>query len=397
MLSGYNYEQVSHINKVTTLFQWDIKTMILKTLIRESTGASDVSAARPAIAGIAQKVSRKLHNSLVHTVPTAQPIATVFAIRQLIDGVGILDADTNIESNGTLPQIPDIMDFIGTTIAVDTTFRAYKVAYKALRDIEIGAETPSDSDIVGWVFDGSIVIVNNTAGIVRSGSFSVNRVQAEIQSHTVSIPASIELLTDLDRSGVSGLSSETVISDLIGTTVAEGINRDVIDTLVAIAKTNPRFVCTDNLYEQPRQLITHINRLAAQILTDTRTPATFLLCSPKVGAALQASGQDIGLEVVVDPNAVVDYVVVGAAHDADQPSALYYCPLVTDEGSTTLLFTGDPLSLNPNYGAINRYALVIAPDLNDMKDNNAVLKNHTRESFNGKCCLAQKCLVSFLN
>lgn len=370
--------------------------MLLKRLIRESTTNDAISNGRPATVGVARKVSSKIYNSLVSTVSTSQPIATVFAIQQLIDGTGVLDKDSIIASDGTRDDgVPALEELLDTTIEIGSLFCHESTTYKALNPIVVGDTVPSDSTVFKWLFDGSAVVVNNTANMVREGSFVINRIQAAVDSHTVSIPASIELLTDLDRSGVSGLSSDEVISDLVATTVAEGINRDVIDTLVAIAKTDPAIVCIDNQYEQPRQLITQANRMAAQILIDTRTPATFILCSPKVAASLKSSGQEIELDVVTDPNAVVNYMVVGAAHDADQPSALYYCPLVTDEGSTTLLFTGDPLSLNPNYGAINRYALVIAPDLNGLTDNAAV-RSHTRESFVGQSQLSRKCLVTFV-
>lgn len=368
--------------------------MLMKTLIRESTTNDAISNGRPAIAGIAKKCSSKIFSSLVSTVPTSLPVATVFAIKRWANDEDVLGAQSNVTcvNDGSIPDIADLVD---STVEKGSSFFAYDALYTAVVDFNIEDKVPTERNVNELMFQNKIVPIANASKFDQK--ITVSRVQAPVQSHLTSFSATTELLEDLDRSGVSGMSSDEVIADIVSTTISEVTNRDIIDTLKSIAVKVPTLVVTDNVYEQSRHIITHANRLAAQILTDTRVQSTFVLCSPKVAAALKSSGQEIGLDVVVDPNATADYMVVGAGSSTtgtDCPSALYYCPLVTDEGSTTLLFTGDPLSLNPNYGAINRYALVIAPDLD--QEQGPTVKSLDRINACGKVKLARAGLVTFV-
>mgnify|MGYP003643202713 CR=1 FL=1 len=224
--------------------------------------------------------------------------------------------------------------------------------------------------------------------------FTIEKATVTAKSRALKAEYSLELAQDLKA--IHGLDAETELANILSTEILAEINREVIRTINAQAKTG---ALTNNTaingifdlstdadgrwsVERLKGLIMQIEREANQIAKDTRRgKGNFIICSSDVASGLAASGMmdyapamstnlsvdDTGntfagvlngrTKVYIDPYASVDYCNVGYKGTNPYDAGVFYCPYVP---LTMVRAVGED-SFQPRIGFKTRYGMASNP------------------------------------
>ena len=224
--------------------------------------------------------------------------------------------------------------------------------------------------------------------------FTIEKATVTAKSRALKAEYSLELAQDLKA--IHGLDAETELANILSTEIMAEINREVIRTVNAQAKTgagtgntaiNGIFNLTTDAdgrwsVEKFKGLIVQIEREANVIAKETRRgKGNFIICSSDVASALAASGMldyspamntslnvdDTGntfagilngrTRVYIDPYASADYVTVGYKGTNPYDAGLFYCPYVP---LTMVRAVGED-TFQPKIGFKTRYGMASNP------------------------------------
>jgi len=224
--------------------------------------------------------------------------------------------------------------------------------------------------------------------------FTIEKATVTGKSRALKAEYSLELAQDLKA--IHGLDAETELANILSTEILAEINREVIRTMNAQAKTgalqsntaiNGIFnIQTDAdgrwSVEKFKGLILQIEREANVIAKETRRgKGNFMVCSSDVASALAASGMldyapamstnlnvdDTGntfagvlngrMRVYIDPYSTADYINVGYKGTNPYDAGLFYCPYVP---LTMVRAVGED-TFQPKIGFKTRYGMASNP------------------------------------
>ena len=224
--------------------------------------------------------------------------------------------------------------------------------------------------------------------------FTIEKATVTAKSRALKAEYSLELAQDLKA--IHGLDAETELANILSAEILAEINREVIRTINAQAKTgagtsntalNGVFDLSSDAdgrwsVEKFKGLIVQIEREANTIAKETRRgKGNFIICSSDVASALAASGMldytpalsanlnvdDTGntfagvlngrTKVYIDPYATVDYVTVGYKGTNPYDAGLFYCPYVP---LTMVRAVGED-TFQPKIGFKTRYGMASNP------------------------------------
>jgi hypothetical protein len=224
--------------------------------------------------------------------------------------------------------------------------------------------------------------------------FTIEKATVTAKSRALKAEYSLELAQDLKA--IHGLDAETELANILSTEIMAEINREVIRTVNAQAKTGASTSNTaingifdlqtdaDGRWsvEKFKGLIMQIEREANTIAKETRRgKGNFMVCSSDVASALAASGMldyapamstnlnvdDTGntfagvlngrMRVYIDPYAVADYVNVGYKGSNPYDAGLFYCPYVP----LTMVRAVGENDFQPRIGFKTRYGMISNP------------------------------------
>ena len=228
----------------------------------------------------------------------------------------------------------------------------------------------------------------------REMGFTIEKATVTAKSRALKAEYSLELAQDLKA--IHGLDAETELANILSTEILAEINREVIRTINAQAKTgalqtntavNGIFdVQTDAdgrwSVEKFKGLVLQIERECNTIAKETRRgKGNFIVCSSDVASALHAAGMldytpamstslnvdDTGntfagtmngrTRVYIDPYANTNYVTVGYKGTNPYDAGLFYCPYVP---LTMVRAVGED-TFQPKIGFKTRYGMASNP------------------------------------
>lgn len=337
----------------------------LNTLVSESI---DNTNSRDHLIAVSKKTSSKLLSKLTNIQPTKQPVATVY-------GYGYsTDKDIFIDHSLAVVDIADEFDS-NLTYKQHDRFSIDKIVYEVLV-IDFSAPQLSGLDAINNCLEGKLRIVTDapTTAVIQDSKFTIGRWRCPVGARLIKLDSSMELLEDLDRSGIDSIG---LVDDTISQVVSESINSDIICKLITIAKkTSINLVNPDTTYYKGRELLIRAGEMVAGIKTSTTAVPSFVLCTAAVESMIRASGQVTGntidglnLDIVCDTKTPMDYMLVGCAGKTKLDlSSLYFSPFIIpdelgdDSGADgmEMVFTRDVKSMTPSYGTMVRYALTVA-------------------------------------
>jgi hypothetical protein len=235
------------------------------------------------------------------------------------------------------------------------------------------------------------------AGEALSGSgfgdmgFTIEKAVVEAKTRALKAEYTMELAQDLKA--IHNLDAESELANILSTEILAEINREVIQTINAVAKpgfqnesvspVNGTFdLATDAdgrwAVEKFKSLMFQIEIEANKIAKETRRgKGNFVVCSSNVASALAAAGvldyspalstnlnvDDTGntfagvlngrTKVYIDPYAGPDYVTVGYRGTNPYDAGMFYCPYVP----LTMVRAVDEATFQPKIAFKTRYGM----------------------------------------
>ena len=224
--------------------------------------------------------------------------------------------------------------------------------------------------------------------------FTIEKSTVSAKTRALKAEYSLELAQDLKA--IHGLDAESELANILSTEILAEINREVIRTINAQAKTGASTSQTalngifdlkndaDGRWsvEKFKGLMVQVEREANQIAKDTRRGrGNFIITSSDVASCLSATGMldyapalkdsltvdDTGntfagvlngrTKVYIDPYATVDYINVGYKGTNAYDAGLFYCPYVP----LTMVRAVGENDFQPRIGFKTRYGMVSNP------------------------------------
>ena len=287
------------------------------------------------------------------------------------------------------------------------------------------SDSSIDNDRTGPDFGGAMSLgdaeaLGSTGAAPNSDfaemGFTIEKATVTAKSRALKAEYSLELAQDLKA--IHGLDAETELANILSTEIMAEINREVIRTVNAQAKTGASTTNTaingifdlstdaDGRWsvEKFKGLIVQIEREANIIAKETRRgKGNFIICSSDVASVLSASGMldyspamntslnvdDTGntfagvlngrTRVYIDPYASVDYVTVGYKGTNPYDAGLFYCPYVP---LTMVRAVGED-TFQPKIGFKTRYGMVSNPfvDTSNVSGRDGLATNKTNQYY----------------
>jgi hypothetical protein len=232
----------------------------------------------------------------------------------------------------------------------------------------------------------------------RFGEMGFTIEKATVTAKTRALKAEYTMELAQDLKAIHGLDAETELANILSAEILAEINREVIRTINAQAKTGAQSVVgstsTKGIFdlnvdadgrwsvEKFKGLIFQLEREANEIAKQTRRGrGNFIICSSDVASALAASGMldyapamstalnvdDTGNtfagvlngkhRVYIDPYAIADYITVGYKGSNAYDAGLFYCPYVP----LTMVRAVGENTFQPKIGFKTRYGMASNP------------------------------------
>ena len=262
----------------------------------------------------------------------------------------------------------------------------------------IDEERVTDITGTGMTTDSAEALGSAANTAFAEMGFTIEKATVTAKSRALKAEYSLELAQDLKA--IHGLDAETELANILSAEILAEINREVIRTINAQAKTGASTANTalngvfdlssdaDGRWsvEKFKGLIVQIEREANTIAKETRRgKGNFIICSSDVASALAASGMldytpalsanlnvdDTGntfagvlngrTKVYIDPYASVDYVTVGYKGTNPYDAGLFYCPYVP----LTMVRAVAEDTFQPKIGFKTRYGMASNPFVGD--------------------------------
>ena len=243
--------------------------------------------------------------------------------------------------------------------------------------------------------DGEAIVTATGEVLTGSGfgdmGFTIEKATVEAKTRALKAEYTMELAQDLKA--IHNLDAESELANILSTEILAEINREVIQTINAVAKpgfqnevnspVNNTFDLASDAdgrwaVEKFKSLMFQIEIEANTIAKQTRRgKGNFVVCSSNVASALAASGaldyapalatnlnvDDTGntfagvlngrTKVYIDPYAGPDYVTVGYRGTNAYDAGLFYCPYVP----LTMVRAVDESTFQPKIAFKTRYGM----------------------------------------
>tara|TARA_R110002167_G_scaffold13992_1_gene57245 strand:+ start:2169 stop:3437 length:1269 start_codon:yes stop_codon:yes gene_type:complete len=221
--------------------------------------------------------------------------------------------------------------------------------------------------------------------------FTIEKATVEAKTRALKAEYTMELAQDLKA--IHNLDAESELANILSTEILAEINREVIQTINAVAKPgfqNDAVSPVNNVFdlatdadgrwavEKFKSLMFQIEIEANEIAKETRRgKGNFLVCSSNIASALAAAGaldyapalatnlqvDDTGntfagvlngrTKVYIDPYALTDYVTVGYRGTNPYDAGMFYCPYVP----LTMVRAVDEATFQPKIAFKTRYGM----------------------------------------
>lgn len=380
----------------------------INELLRESTTTNSNQIARPNLVALTRATTKLVYTDIIAEQPTNQPMAALYGIKyqtpdkelSFVTGATYGGA-VSAEDRKSIPELTSPTQSFNK----GDLFQYQHIVYKALEDNPFSAAATTIKDAIQLaVIALTIRFVSEAAetskfekdGVeISSSTFVVNRWNAPVRTRKLKTSLTVELAQDMES---AGFDAPAFLEDLLATTMADEINKDVLQSLVTVSRRYKVQGVSDNGFidlsynnspEASRKLYEMVCEMNSHIQRTTSYSGTFVVASSRAAALLAGSGwlkhkpEDDewlpetaygylinGLPVFCDVNTPIDYVTVGVKDDFggnEVVGSLFYAPysegLDKDEEEHIGAFKVviDPSSLQPTISLMVRYALAANP------------------------------------
>ncbi|QPI17875.1 capsid vertex protein [Pectobacterium phage POP12] len=389
-------------NSTLKLIKDSASSAKVKYVLDESTGTTtiDVSTSRPDLVALTRATNNLIYTDLVAIQETNMPVATLYGVRYRNPN-GDLTIASAATYSGRFSSRTDI-DSLDTSklyqpkevFKVDST----DIVYEVVKAVDIGTLSTDEKEaifkavILGYIRMASEAAEPSkyeTSADIASSTFSMDRWSIPVRTRKFKTELTVELLQDLEA---NQFDAEAVVDDVLGTVASEEINKDIIQTLITVSKRYDVDGVSEEaiidmsgttFYDGDAEVGRKIYHIALdmgqEINRETSFEGTYVLCSPRIAAALGSSGWmnenddehplatgilRNGYLVYVDTTAPFDYMIVGCKYDLgemDHVGSLFYTPYTEADSAGSIKISIEPASLQPKIAIMLRYGLSVNP------------------------------------
>ena len=366
----------------------------INDLISESTTTGANSQSRPALVGLTRAANNLIFTEMVAIQETNMPTSTLYGVKYLnpAGNQSFASAATYMGSVGYRDSIP--LAQLDTPMVKGYVFKdSNDVVYSVTNPLTLTSSTGNIADAISdAVMLGNLRIKSEAAlaeefegasSFVET-DFKFDRWTVPVRTRKLKTNISVELMQDLEANKMDGVG---VVDDVLSTMISEDINKDIIQTLITVSRRYKVEEISPNgildlttSTDAPvigRTLYQQACEMKNQMLRNTSYEATYVLCTTRVSAMLEASGwmyanEDPlsagtlrnGLKVYVDAVSSFDYLITGCKHyinDIEHVGSLFYSPYIEADDLGAYKIINDSTSLQPSVGIMLRYGLSINP------------------------------------
>ncbi|AAQ81482.1 gp24 [Aeromonas phage 31] len=363
-------------------------------LINESTTTAANSQSRPALAGLTRAVNNLIFTEMVAIQETNMPSSTLYGVKYLnpAGNQSFASAATYMGDVGYRDGIP--LAVLNSPMTEGFVFKdSLDVVYTVIKPLTLMSATSDVNDAINdAVLLGDIRIKSEAALAEKfegaesfvETDFQFDRWTVPVRSRKLKTNISVELLQDLEANKLDAVG---IIDDVLSTMISEDINKDIIQSMVTVSRRykvegiSPNgIIDLTSSIDAPiigRTLYQQACEMKNQMLRNTSYEATYVLCTTRVSAMLEASGWmeanddplsagtlKNGLLVFVDTVSSFDYLITGCKHnvnDIEHVGSLFYSPFIEADDLGAYKIINDPSSLQPAVGILIRYGLSVNP------------------------------------
>ena len=376
--------------------------MSIKQLLAESTTANSSVQGRPHLVSLTRATTQLVYTGLVATQRTSQPTALLYGVKYLNEN-GDINGLTGSQFTGAITHSEQkkLKRFPAEDLySKDELFVVNEeFVYKAL--VNNPFDGYQSDQILQATMANKIRIVCEAAeteyyeqGNLPDSTLKLDTWKAEVKTRKLKTDVSVEAAQDLEANGFDAVAT---IEDLLATQIAEDINKEIIQTMINVSSKFKVKGRTPNgildLSQEKdsnyigKQLYQYICEINGEIQNNTSFGGTWVLASARIAGLLSGSGYlrpepaevshygcsgilPNGLLLYVDPNAPIEYLIVGVKEnygDLEAISSLVYSPytegmdLDSEEHVGQFKVVTDPNSLQPRIMLLVRYALSVNP------------------------------------
>ncbi|QHJ79061.1 MAG: hypothetical protein [Caudoviricetes sp.] len=387
----------------------------IRQLINESNNSTSNSYGRPTVISLTGKADNIIFTDLVATQVTNTPNAAVYGLSVSNTGIGTDGAPAHTDifhDPGTATG--DISITAGHKLTEYDPAKAYEkgdrfkveakgLYFEATEDItysSIDGDDDYDRLMNAIVLAKTRIVTdaipygNDDREDIAGVEFTLRKWELEIASRKLKVLMSQELIQDMEH---SQFDSDRVIDEIIASSIAMDINKDIIQKLINVSnRFQDQFFVKNGIADlsgagksvtdKARELYALICLAGSRIYEKTTYSATYVVCSPMVFSILSGSGwvrpdttgaedeedgvvnstlsgvMNNGMKIYVDRFPLFEYFVVGCKHESDgleTVGSLYYSPYKENDGAGFLTFVSPPSDFQPHIGVLARYALSI--------------------------------------
>ena len=371
--------------------------------IQGNNGSGSIATYDPILIGL---VRRAMPNLMAYDIcgvqPMTGPTGLIFAMRTRYSNQGGTEAfynEANTRHSGAESATATTYSIDSDTSATDNVFANTIVAGPAM--------ATADAETLG----------TSGSPAFEEMAFSIEKVTVTAKTRALKAEYSMELAQDLKA--VHGLDAETELSNILSSEILAEINREVVRTIYAVAKTGAQVGTTTkgtfnlDTDSNGRWMVEKIKGLAFQIEREANTIAkttrrgkgNMMICSSDVASALAMAGildyqsalngqvnltvDDTGntfagtmfgrIKVYIDPyfptGSTSEFAVIGYKGTNAYDAGIFYCPYVPLQ----MVRAVDTGSFQPKIGFKTRYGMVANPFAEGTTQGEGVL--HRQSNF----------------
>lgn len=378
----------------------------INELLRESTVTNSIQYGRPNLVALTRATTKLVYTDIVAEQRTTQPVAALYGVKyETPDDELSFNTGATYGGAASASDRDSIEEITSATHSV-TAGELYKYNNMVYKALETGA---LDGATIAEALAEALVTLKlrlyseaaETAKFesnsveISSANFTVNKWNARVKTRKLKTSLTVELAQDLEA---NGFDANMFLEDLLATTMADEVNKDVLQSLITVSRrykvagvsdNGTVDLSYDNAPEAARKLYQLVCEMNSYIQRETSYSGTFVVASARAAAVLAGSGwlkhrpEDDeylaesaygflanGLPVFVDVNSPLDYVTVGVKESFggnEIVGSLFYAPytegldLDNDEHVGAFKVVVDPDSLQPTISLMIRYALSANP------------------------------------
>ena len=216
----------------------------INELLRESTVTNSIQYGRPNLVALTRATTKLVYTDIVAEQRTTQPVAALYGVKyETPDDELSFKTGATYGGAASASDRDSIEEITSATqpVTAGTLYKYNNVVYKALESGALNGAT-IDEALSEALITLKLRFYSEAAETAKfesnnveisSANFTVNKWNARVKTRKLKTSLTVELAQDLEA---NGFDANMFLEDLLATTMADEINKDVLQSLITVSK-----------------------------------------------------------------------------------------------------------------------------------------------------------------